>query len=585
MKFTSLAVLSTAALSVSAWKTEVTMRDGFNLSTVVSCNIYDNKQRTVIYDTSTYGHTGLEELAEAYADALGDDFCAVKQDMRGSGESQGQDFTLWRSQPNDSFDTFAWIANQSWSNGDVYQVGISADGLGTYASALSFSPHLKKQYIIWASADPYTFVFPGGAFRENLADGWLKDTFPKQWPRLLNESMSQESPGEWWDVVNKTGKCDEIAGRYPAVLLAGWFDIFMNGDLEGFPCYNKGNPEKKTHMVVEPCGHCLGYGCPIYAVAETNTSFAWMMAFDLFKGVPLSPQLKLLTFYVLGAGKGDEPDKSAPGNYWTTMDDWPTPQYTKYYLTKDYRLLDTIPSGQTVNLSYIYNPEKPVKTHGGNNMLMPCGSLVQRDEHRDDILVFTSNELTEDFAVTGKIIVTLSVSSNCTDTDFTAKLTDVYPNEKSISIQDGILRMRRRNGVTGGADPQLITPGVVYEIDIEIWTTSYIFAAGHKFRIAISSSNHPRFLPNRNDGLPITQNGTSLIAQNTVHIEGVQLSHVTMPVVQKSQLPEINPNEIEEQWMQKQTPAALKAFDKFKQNKNNIRRAGKDFAREYDAQN
>eukprot|EP01060_Flectonema_neradi_P039184 TRINITY_DN8522_c0_g1_i1.p1 TRINITY_DN8522_c0_g1~~TRINITY_DN8522_c0_g1_i1.p1 ORF type:complete len:585 (+),score=102.57 TRINITY_DN8522_c0_g1_i1:43-1797(+) len=583
MRLSSFAAFSAALMSVSGWKTEITMRDGFNLSTDISCNIFENKQRTVIFDTSTYGHLGLEELAEAFAEGLGDDYCAVKQDMRGSGQSQGQDFTLWRSQANDSYDTFQWIANQSWANGDIYQVGVSADGLGTYATALSFSPHLKKQFVVWASADPYSFVFPGGAFRERLCDGWLKDTFPDQWPRLLEEAKSHESPGEWWDVVNKTGKCDQIAGQFPSVLLAGWFDVFMNGDLEGFTCYNKNLPEKKTYMVVEPCGHCLAFGCPIYAGVEGNTSFVWQMAFDLFKGVPLSPKLKPLTFYVLGAGKGDEPDPTAPGNYWTSVGDWPTPQYTKYFLTNDGRLTETAPSGEAKNKSFIYNPDHPVQTHGGNNLLMPCGCLDQRDEHRDDILIFTSEVLSEDLAVTGHLSATLFVSSNCTDTDFTAKLTDVYPNGKSISIQDGIIRMRRRNGVTGGDNPQLMTPGVVYEVTIDMWSTSFIFAAGHKLRLAVSSSNHPRFLPNRNNGLPITQNGTSLIARNTLHMEGVQLSHLTLPVVQKSQLPEIDPNEIEEEWIKKQTPAALKAFESFKQNKNNLKRVGKERAREYGA--
>jgi putative CocE/NonD family hydrolase len=176
---------------------------------------------------------------------------------------------------------------------------------------------------------------------------------------------------------------------------------------------------------------------------------------------------------------------------------------------------------------------------GGNNLEIACGPLDQRPvETRHDVLVFTSAVLTDVLPLTGPLNVMLSVSSNCTDTDFTVKLTDVHPTGVSRLIQDGIIRMRWRNRYESD-QPQLMTPGTVYNVEVSLWNTSYIFNPGHRLRVDISSSNQPRFSINPNNGEPLSKNGTGpiLVAQNTVYHSANYPSAIILPVVTMAQLP------------------------------------------------
>jgi len=175
-------------------------------------------------------------------------------------------------------------------------------------------------------------------------------------------------------------------------------------------------------------------------------------------------------------------------------------------------------------------------SYGGNNLQIACGPLDQAElEKRYDSMSFTSDVLDTALWLTGPINAFLAVSSNCTDTDFTAKLTDVYPDGTSRLIQDGIVRMRWRD-YTG---PELMIPGQIYEVELSLWNTSYVFSAGHKLRVSISSSNYPRFSVNPNNGYPLinADNGPNVTAINTVYHSPSYLSYIQLPVVQPSQLP------------------------------------------------
>eukprot|EP00463_Aulacantha_scolymantha_P006793 TRINITY_DN953_c0_g1_i1.p1 TRINITY_DN953_c0_g1~~TRINITY_DN953_c0_g1_i1.p1 ORF type:complete len:200 (-),score=25.77 TRINITY_DN953_c0_g1_i1:286-885(-) len=153
-------------------------------------------------------------------------------------------------------------------------------------------------------------------------------------------------------------------------------------------------------------------------------------------------------------------------------------------------------------------------------------------------MTFTSDKLTEAMALTGPLIAKLWVSSSCKDTDFTAKLTDVYPNGESHLIQDGMIRMRWRFG-TSKPDPQLMEPGVIYEVDVLMWNTSYIFNAGHRLRVSISSSNYPRYSANPNNGLSLLTLGPNITAHNTLYHDASHPSYISLPVVSLSDLPEV----------------------------------------------
>ena len=159
------------------------------------------------------------------------------------------------------------------------------------------------------------------------------------------------------------------------------------------------------------------------------------------------------------------------------------------------------------------------------------------------MLLHTSAPLTDDMYVTGPLKATLFVSSSAVDTDFTAKLTDVYPDGSSHLIQDGILRMRWREGAESAtywpSVPSLVVPHQTYRIEVDLWNTSYVFNKGHRIRVAVSSSNAPRFKPNPNLGVDISveDQHEPIVATNTIFYGGDTASFFELPVVNKAQLP------------------------------------------------
>jgi hypothetical protein len=169
-----------------------------------------------------------------------------------------------------------------------------------------------------------------------------------------------------------------------------------------------------------------------------------------------------------------------------------------------------------------------VPTIGGQNLTQAKGPMDQRKvEGRDDVLLFTSEALTAPVEVTGRISARLFVSSDCPDTDFTVKLTDVYPDGRSMLVTDGILRARFRKSFRR---EDFLKPGEVYELAVDLWSTSLIFAKGHRIRVAVSSSNSPRFEPNPNTGKPLRADNETRIATNTLYLSERYPSHIVLPI-------------------------------------------------------
>ena len=161
------------------------------------------------------------------------------------------------------------------------------------------------------------------------------------------------------------------------------------------------------------------------------------------------------------------------------------------------------------------------------------GPADQRPLHdRDDVLVFTTEVLEEPVEVTGPVSARLFVSSSAVDTDFTAKLLDVHPDGRAIVLCDGILRMRYREGLDA---PRLMTPGEVYEVEVDLIATANVFLAGHRIMVEISSSNFPRYDRNSNTGGIIAQEHLSdmVAAVNQVHRGAEYPSRIVLPVVQR----------------------------------------------------
>jgi putative CocE/NonD family hydrolase len=231
-------------------------------------------------------------------------------------------------------------------------------------------------------------------------------------------------------------------------------------------------------------------------------------------------------YYVIGAVD----EEGAAGNVWKTAESWPPPATaTPFYLQGDGTLSQS--TGAADSFTYLYDPEHPVPTRGGSNLLISRGPYDQQPvEHRDDVLLFTSAPLTSPLEIAGQISATLYVSAETVDTDFTVKVTDVYPDGRSMLVGDSVLRMRKREG----ADKEVYIQGnVVYKVDVEVGNMAYAFNTGHSIRVAISSSNSPRFKvnPNISDMFDL-ENG--IPTDNTLYVGGSNLSYLELPVVSSS---------------------------------------------------
>jgi putative CocE/NonD family hydrolase len=234
---------------------------------------------------------------------------------------------------------------------------------------------------------------------------------------------------------------------------------------------------------------------------------------------------KPVHYYVMG----DPTDKNAPGNFWRDADNWPPPATPRpYYLQADGKLVASKKSDGEGRKSYRYDPARPVPTIGGAELGEDIGPKDQRKvESRSDVLVFSTDVLTDPVEVTGGVTAKLYVSSNCPDTDFTVKLTDVYPDGRSMLVTDGILRARFRESL---AREEFLEPGKIYEVTVDLWSTSVVFNRGHKIRVAVSSSNAPRFDPNPNTGHVFRADKERRVATNTIYFSKQYPSRILLPI-------------------------------------------------------
>ena len=506
----------------------VEMRDGIHLATDVYLPDNISSSHGAILVRTPYNKNG-----SGMGDWANMGWPSIVQDTRGRFQSEGID-TIFRDAHTDGPDTLEWITNQNWSNGKVATIGGSATGIVQYLMAGANPDELSCQYIGAATPNLYTTVYPGGQFRKNMLEGWLQNqgstyVLPELWARE-NYSL------DYWTNVSLEDNWQDV--NVPAVHLGGWYDCFCQGLLDGFMGYQYdggAGAAGKSKLIVGPWTHALFgerlQGQLFYPENAKDTFSAeyWDQILEQYileesNDFENRPNV---VYYVMG----DVDNVNALGNFWRYTDDWPPEHIEEEWYFHENKFLSMTSPESYAPLTYNYNPNNPVPTKGGTNLypLAPtwAGPYDQRSvENRADVLLFTSDVLTEPYEATGPIKARLYVSSNCPDTDFTVKLTDVYPDGRSMLITDGILRMRNRNGCDHW---EFMEEGQVYEVKVDLWSTSYIWDTGHKIRVAISSSNFPRFLANPNTKDAMNQNTDTNIAENTLYLDSSHPSCIILP--------------------------------------------------------
>jgi uncharacterized protein len=540
------------------------MRDGVKLYGDLYRPARDGKFPVLIVRTP-YGvqRDGVHETMIKFAQH---GYAIYVQDVRGRYESEGK-WDPFRNEANDGYDTIEWAAKQPWSNGQVGLEGGSYLGHVQWRAATQSPPSLVTMFPAVASTNIYkNWLAQGGAFRLSFNFGWgvvrmpNRIMLPQYWhtekyapPELSYERilphlplkdidlqnagqavphfrdwLKHQSYDEYWKSISDEEHFDKV--KVPVHTSGGWFDIFLNGTINGFAGVRKhGATEKarrESKMIIGAWGHGASrkFGDVDFGpTANRNMIDRQMRWYDHYlkgedNGIDREPPIEI--FY-MGVDK------------WAHADDWPLPgtKFTPYYLSASHALTAAKPSGGGSD-KYSYDPLKPVPTLGGNNC---CGTPTlagpkdQRPiESRADVLGYTSEALTSPVAIAGPVHMKLFAATDGRDTDWMIKLVDVYPDGFAMNIAEGMLRARFRKGVD---KMELLQPNQVYEYDIDMAATANVFQPGHRIRIDITSSNFPQFDRNPNTGEDLGASKATRIAAQTIHHGAAQASHIVLPMV------------------------------------------------------
>jgi len=511
----------------SAETVMVAMRDGVKLATDIHRPEGDGPWPTLLIRTP-YNKNGAKGFA---GEATKRGYVLVAQDFRGRFASEGDDYPVFLhggwGEHQDGYDTVEWIAEQAWCNGKVGAFGMSAPGIALNMMAPSRPPHLVCCYSSVAFSSMYhQGAYQGGAFRKSLLESWL--ALSKFSAKNLELFRAHPEYDDFWRAFDTERVAERV--NVPFMYVGGWYDIFVAGTLNSFMTVNKNGDtgaRGRCRLVMEAYGHGRNDVLVFPNAGQPKAADMWNW-FDVWlkrdgEGLEEIPVVQYFTM-------GDPNDPNTPGNRWYTSDDWPVQaEAKKVYLHPDRRLRLEPPQELFGSSSYEYDPKDPVPTIGGANLIIAKGPMDQRGiEDRADVLLFNSPVLHRPIEITGPITVRLWASSTARDTDFTAKICDVYPDGRSMIVLDGIIRARHRNSMEKS---ELLEPEKIYEFEIDLWSTSLVISPGHSVRVAISSSNAPRFEPNPNTGKPAGSDDETQVATNTIYVNAKHPSHVVFPVV------------------------------------------------------
>jgi len=509
-------------------------------------------------------------------------YIVAVQNKRGRHRSEGV-YQVGANDPLDSFDTIEWLTNQPWSNGRVGSYGCSYDGELQLRQMSHPHPRLAAMIV---QAGGGGLGKAGGRFRHfsardggvlNLAMGfdWFAYTGTKVasapppepldstatraalWslpvvrmmerlpapPNDWVEIVSHGAGDPWWDQFGYLDGTEPISA--PTLHVTSWFDTAPDESLLAFELFRRNAVDARVrsgqYAIVAPTLHCE------YELAGAETTVGQLQVGD----ARFPYQQTYLAFFDRflrddSTAWGDPPRVryyQTGANRWREADRWPPAGVvpTAFYLRSqgransaagDGRLAPDPPEDEPPD-AFTYDPADPTPSLGGPSCCLapnsPMGPVDQRSvEQRADVLVYSSGRLAEPVDVAGPIRALLFISSDATDTDFTAKLVDVFPDGRALNLVEGILRTRYREGFDHEAR---LSPGEVYEIEVSLEALAHRFGTGHRIRLEVSSSNFPRFERNLNTGGRNFDESEWIVAHNQVHHGRRSRSRLILPIL------------------------------------------------------
>ena len=526
------------------------------------------------------------------ARAAGRGYIVVIQDVRGRFGSEGE----WNPSIHefeDGYDTVEWAATLPGSNGDVGMYGASYFGMTQWQAAVMRPPSLKSMApgITWGNYLNGA-QFRGGVRELGLRIYWWEsvlaldslfrryrkdrekleellsahvdviDNLPEEYGILplkdlpdpggvlpnMFEALDLGIADDVWEYLNIDGRYGDV--EVPTFHIGCWYDVFLGETLRQYEAMKEVAAERGSmppRLLVGPWTH-----------TTTFPSMVGDLDFGLASsGLFLNCRADMTDYHLRwfdATLKGDEGSLYGEPpvevfvmgeNRWRGYEEWPVhgSREEKWYLHAGGVLSREAPADNAGDApdEYDYDPKDPVPTVGGA-LLMPgvyrAGARDQQPiEERQDVLVYTSEELAEDYTAIGNVHATLYAASSAPDTDFVARLVDVFPDGRAIGVTDGIIRASAREsypspGVIEPVEPSPIVPGEIYEYVIDLWATGITFEVGHRLRVEVTSSSFPRWDRNLNTGEDTRDSSRSEVARQRIFHDPDRPSSVTLTVVE-----------------------------------------------------
>jgi uncharacterized protein len=506
-------------------------------------------------------------ILRGWRNILAHGYAAVYQDTRGRHGSEGED-RVYADDAADGYDTLDWIAGQPWSNHRVGLSGSSAGATTAFAAASTRHPTLQAFFAQAGASSIYDdVVYEGQSIEMERLWLWVARNIPglspshrsavmqrfgvtapeldvvaaaaaecyarldaarhsdppfvgsPDWMRLpltcypdfatwqpfLDEIITHPAPDAFRSAHNFR-RSIEIPGFH----VTTWFDIFQTSVLAAFSEIQArvGN----QRLWIGPNEHYFVYHRNFW---PRDPYFEW---FDHWlKDEPTAMFDTPAVFYSPRAWVEDR-EAYVPDD-WRYAESWPPPQVVprRLFLRGDGSISAEEPGSPA--RSYRYDPRRPIPTVGGRNMLIDAGPRDQRPVQRlpDYGLIYRGEALFEALTIADEVRLTLSVQSDCRDTDFVAKLIDLHPDGRAMLLMDGVTRAMYRDP---SGEPRTLIPGRIERLTINLGHLHHCFAAGHRLEIDVTSSNFPRRARNTNSGNPVLANDTDAdirVATNTIH--------------------------------------------------------------------
>lgn len=534
----------------------VAMRDGVELS----ADVYRPDAPgtfPVILSRTPYTKPSIYETAKKF---VPHGYVWVAMDVRGRGDSDGK-FVPYRHDGLDGYDAIEWCARQPWSTGKVATIGGSYNGRIQWLTAVTQPPHLTTMIVMVTPSDPFVefptglpipmeiswYHLTAGHVTQNLeAVNWeavmrhlplidMDDAAGRPNP-YWDEAINHAQAGPFWDTVRYQNRYDRV--QVPVLHISGWYDDEQIGTpLNFIGMTSASQPEAvraSQRLVMGPWPHAVNSVSKLGEVdfgptSKVDMDGLWLRWYDHWlkgadNGIDKEPPVRI---FVMGANK------------WIDENEWPIArtQYTKYFLSSggkaqtlsgDGRLASTIPAKEPPD-RYTYDPADPTPFITNATFAQVGGPDDYRPvEQRNDVLVYTSEPVAADTMVCGPVRARIYAASSARDTDFMAKLIDLWPEGFAERLSDGMVRARFRQGMD---KPQLIEPGKVYAYDIDLWNTCQMFLKAHRIRVEVASAAFPKYDRNPNTGEALGKSTRMQKAEQHIFHDADHPSFILLPVV------------------------------------------------------